>query len=140
MKFYIQSKSGSFIQKDFPNYKEAQKYADAHFGKGSIVQVVGNRGIVARAVLNSIADNATRRDVPDDVTAAKQVHLKIDDFTYRGKGEESLTTTLAKLKGYLSLFGAPGAFMDVARKLNTEGYAEVEIAPRLKIKMTAKWM
>lgn len=41
-KFAITTQSGRSIVKEFTSYAEAQKYADRHFGKGSIVQMVGN--------------------------------------------------------------------------------------------------
>ena len=41
-KFAITAQSGRSVVKEFTSYAEAQKYADRHFGKGSIVQMVGN--------------------------------------------------------------------------------------------------
>jgi len=42
MTFAITTKSGRSVNIKADNYKEAQKYADRHFGRGCIVQLVGN--------------------------------------------------------------------------------------------------
>lgn len=42
MTFAITTKSGRSVNIKAENYREAQKYADRHFGKGCIVQLVGN--------------------------------------------------------------------------------------------------
>jgi hypothetical protein len=49
MTFAITTKSGRSVNIKAANYKEAQKYADRHFGKGCIVQLVAN-SIVANAL------------------------------------------------------------------------------------------
>ena len=40
-KFAITTKGGRSVVMEFVNYQQAQKYADKHFGRGCIVQLVG---------------------------------------------------------------------------------------------------
>ena len=68
-KFAITTQSGRSIVKEFTSYAEAQKYADRHFGKGSIVQMVGN----------SVACNSTNPVVRKAVNAVA-LNLKLIPF------------------------------------------------------------
>lgn len=65
MKFGVTSKSGHSVIIDAPNYKAAQKEAERRFGKGVIVQLVGNAStnpIVANA-LKTVSKDPNDRQV-----------------------------------------------------------------------------
>lgn len=65
MKFATTSKSGHSVIIDAPNYKAAQKEAERRFGKGVIVQLVGNattNPIVANAL--SVSKNGAYDNYP----------------------------------------------------------------------------
>ena len=54
-KFAITTKSGRSVVMKFSSYAEAVKYAEKHFGKGCIVQLVGNAKLKSS---NTIVQNA----------------------------------------------------------------------------------
>ena len=63
-RFAITTKDGRSVVLEFENYAQAQKYADRHFGKGAIVQLVGNRAPLQSSdvvVQNAVAANRRRQ-------------------------------------------------------------------------------
>ena len=154
-KFAITSKQGHSVVIEFKNYDEAQKYAYRHFGKGCIVQFIGNKAphstnpVVQnalahnkRAILNSIADSLENslygrpKKIVDE--HEKQVHVVLECFDFTGKYKREIDTTLAKLLGVLSNIGKPGVYRDMANKLNRDGESTLRIDPKIEMVVTMK--
>lgn len=145
-KFAITSKSGHSVVMEFKNHDAAQKYADRHFGKGCIVQLVGNSAVRSTnpVVQNALMANASPRAVihrPMDATAKKMVRVDMDNFTFEGKEAKSMECTLANLRGFLAKIGIRSVeeYRRIGRELNNTGLSSLTLTPKLRVEMLAKY-
>ena len=105
MTFAITTKSGRSVNIKADNYKEAQKYADRHFGKGCIVQLVGNTATTCDkhpASSNAIVNAALAWK---EKTAAN-AKFKVGDYVlYEGHGEGYRRGRIVSLGGTIGSAG-----------------------------------
>ena len=131
-KFAITTQSGRSVVKEFTSYAEAQKYADKHFGRGSIVQMVGN----------SRACNSQNPVVRNAMNAAGvkggNYEVTLETVTLKGNSTSSTTMTDAQLKAWLVLIHQGGIYSEaISRFARGEKYydANIDMHPSVHIRM-----